>query len=190
MISMKQCIKCGKVKSLTEFSKRSASEDGLQCYCKKCSNKVITKYNREVCGHLSMNENKECGVYLGIAVAERLCSHIFKDVVRMPNGNPGYDFICSKNMKVDVKSSCIILNNGKNSRWVFRINNNQISDYFLLLAFDNRTNLEPQHMWLIPAHVLNHLTCATISLSTISKWDKYKQPIGEAITCCNTMKGL
>ena len=35
----KQCKECGKVKETTQFSKRSASTDGLQPKCKKCNSK-------------------------------------------------------------------------------------------------------------------------------------------------------
>lgn len=33
---MKKCTKCNVEKSTTEFSKQTASKDGLQCHCKKC----------------------------------------------------------------------------------------------------------------------------------------------------------
>ena len=42
----KQCAKCGKLKSHSEFSKRKASKDGLQPNCKSC-NKVINDEWRE-----------------------------------------------------------------------------------------------------------------------------------------------
>jgi len=147
------------------------------------------QYSRDVYGTLPMSENKECAQYFGITVAERLIRHLFKDAIRMPNGNPGYDFICAKDKKIDVKSACItVYNNNKNPHWQFDIRKNQVADYFLLIAFNNRADLEPQHQWLIPGHVLNHLTGASISLSTIDKWDEYKQPIEAAQICCNTMK--
>jgi len=137
-----------------------------------------------------MSDNIKCSSYLGIAVAERLVRHLFKDVSRMPNNNTGFDFICSKDKKIDVKSSCVILNNKTNPRWQFNIKKNIMADYFLLLAFNTRTDLEPIHQWLVPGYVLNTVICATIAPSTINKWDEYRQPIGPAITCCNTIKGL
>jgi len=136
-----------------------------------------------------MSENKECASYLGVAVAERLIEHLFKDVVKMPYGNSGYDFICAKDKKIDVKSACITMRqNNKNPRWKFYFHKNQIADYFLLLAFNNRKDLEPQHQWLIPGGVLNYLMTTTISPSTIHKWDEYQQPIDDAQICCNTMR--
>ena len=136
-----------------------------------------------------MWKNKKCPQYLGIAVAERLISHLFKDVVRMPNGNPGFDFICAKNMKIDIKSACITMHfDNKNPNWRFAINKNQTADYFLLLAFDTRESLEPLHQWLIPGDILNHRMSSSISPSTISKWSSYEQPVSPAQICCNIIK--
>ncbi|MCJ7616530.1 MAG: hypothetical protein MUO43_08345 [Desulfobacterales bacterium] len=136
-----------------------------------------------------MSENKKCSMYLGVVIAEQLCEHLFNDIERMPFGHPGYDFICNRNMKIDVKSGCITLSNKKNKGWEFHIGKNTTADYFLIVAFDNRVNQEPQHLWLIPGLVLNHLKGnAKICPSTIDKWDEYMQPIGPAIACCNAIK--
>lgn len=92
-----------------------------------------------------MAENKECPLYLGVHIAETVLSKVFENVEKMPQNNPGYDFICNKGYKIDVKSACL---NNRNY-WAFSIYNNKIPDYFLLLAFDNRTSLKPLHLWLI-----------------------------------------
>ena len=185
---IKRCYRCKELKSLTEFNKDNSRNDGHRHDCRKCDNTASQKYQRNVIGRLSMSENKKCAAYLGIAVAERLIIHIFNDVKVMSYGNPGYDFICANDKKIDVKSGCLLLNHGKLSRWNFNIEKNQIADYFLLLAFNSRNELEPQHMWLIPGNILNHLTGATISPSTIDKWDQYRQPINETVECCNEIK--
>lgn len=137
-----------------------------------------------------MSENKECTSYLGVHItehdiAENILNSIYKNVVRMPYGNPGYDFICD-NYKIDAKSSCIL--NNRNS-WKFNIKRNIITDYFLCIAFDNREYLNPMHIWLIPGHILNHLVGATISLSTLDKWSEYERNINDVILCCDIMKG-
>ena len=185
---MKRCIECLCWKQIDQFNKEKARKDGYQNECRICANKRSTKYRREVRGILPLSENKECGAYLGVVVAERLVRHLFNDVQTMPYRNIGFDFICSKDKKIDVKSACITMNNTKYPFWRFAIRKNQIADYFLLLAFDNRTDLEPQHQWLIPAHVLNHIKSTSISPSTIHKWDKYKQPIVDAQICCNNIR--
>ena len=73
--------------------------------------------------------NPMCGAYLGIHIAERILSRIFKDVEVMPNGNPGYDFICNHGKKIDVKSACSI--KGYHS-WGFAIRCNIVADYFFM----------------------------------------------------------
>jgi len=188
---MKTCTKCGSSKELSEFNIDRTRKDGHCCYCRTCSNNKSEKHNRKVRGHLPMSENKECTAYLGVHVAEGLIRHLFKDVVRMPNGNPGYDFICAKDKKIDVKSACVTMSHKKNPRWHFHIRKNKIADYFLFIAFDTRESLDPLHQWLIPGNVLNHLkSTATISPSTIEKWDEYRQDISHTLTCCNTMKNI
>ena len=188
MIKKKVCSKCGEIKELDEFNKHKKTRDKHYPYCRKCDNESSTKYNRAH-GNLAMSENKKCSAYLGVAIAERLISHLFNDVQRMPFGHAGYDFICAKDKKIDVKSACITLNHKKNPHWEFNINKNIIADYFLLLAFNNRDDLEPLHQWLMSGDKLNHMRKTTISPSTIDKWDEWKQPIGPALACCNEMKG-
>ena len=39
-ITEKKCNKCGVIKSVSEFNKKSAAKDSLQSNCKKCVNKI------------------------------------------------------------------------------------------------------------------------------------------------------
>ena len=167
--------------------------------CKSCHNKqgqrwkranpekrkaISTRGHRKE-GHQPMNENRKCASFLGVYVAERVLSHVFKNVQRMPYNNPGFDFICGKGYKIDVKSAC----RGKNrNSWMFNIDHNTIADYFLFLAFDNRQNLNPMYAWLIPGDKLNHLKGTSISRSTIHKWDEHRSPIDRVVSCCEAMR--
>ncbi len=135
-----------------------------------------------------MSENKNCPIFLGVHVAERVLSHVFKHVQRMPMHNPGYDFICGRGYKVDVKSSCIRPRKGHSDNWRFHIRGNRIADYFLCLAFDDRTSLNPLHIWLIPAKDVANIKNAAITVPTISKWDKYALDISKVSACCNVLK--
>jgi len=131
--------------------------------------------------------NKESAQYLGITVAEKVLSKIFKNVEVMPFGNSGYDFKCNSGYLIDVKSACKRKNQ---NYWMFRINRNQIADYFLCLAFDNRDDLNPEHIWLIPAKKVRHLTSLAISIVTIDKWLEYEltNKLNDVINCCNIIK--
>ena len=135
-------------------------------------------------GVLPMSDNKECSQYFGIYINERLLKHFFNDVEAMPMNNPGYDFICNNGWKIDGKASCL----RKDGRWAFDIRRNTITDYFFCVAYDNRTDLNIIHIWLIPGDVLNHLMNASIRPSTLDKWSEYEQPIDKVITCCDSMK--
>ena len=149
----------------------------------------------------SMYENKKSSLYLGIVIAERVLSKVFKNVKRMPKNNSGFDFICSHNYKIDVKSSCL-RNNNKNKCWSFHIKKNKIADYFLLLAFDNRKDLNPKHIWLIKGteviktkNSINSLNNKIVLYITdIKKWRRrYKQyvqkdKLEKTINCCNILK--
>lgn len=133
---------------------------------------------------LPFSKNTSSSSYLGIHVAERVLKHVFKNIKIMPTGNPGYDFICNKKMKIDVKSACI----SKRNNWGFNINKNITADYFLCIAFDNRKSLTPLHMWLIPGNHINHQLTASIKESTITKWKKYELDISKTLQCCNEIK--
>ncbi len=118
----------------------------------------FTDYIREKRHELGINkpmsENKECSAYLGVHIAENILSVIFNNIKRMPYGNIGYDFICEKMFKIDVKCAVLTKDNRNNGRFMFSINKNIFADYFLLLAFDNRKNLTPLHLWLIGGNEL------------------------------------
>lgn len=134
-------------------------------------------------GVRSYNENETCSMFLGIHIAERVLSHVFNGVERMPMNNPGYDFICNHGKKIDVKSSCLQKNG-----WSFAIKRNIIADYFLCIAFDNREDLNPLHLWLLPRNGFSHLTGVSIRLTTIHKFNEYKLDVTKISTCCNMLK--
>ena len=93
------------------------------------------------------------------------------------------------NLFQHVECFAVLEGKGNSFHWRYGINKNKIADYFLLLAFNNREDLEPIHQWLIPGKILNHLKGATISLSTTDRWKKYEQPIEPAIICCDNIRG-
>lgn len=148
---------------------------------------ISTMFHKQAEWNGGAATNPDCAIFLGVVVAERVLSKVFKNVERMRQGNPGYDFICGKGFKIDVKSSCF---DKKRGSWRFRIDRNQEANYFLCLAFDNRKDLKPQHLWLIPSKVVNHLTGATISRSKLEKWAQYEltDKIDEVVACCDTLK--
>ena len=143
-----------------------------------------TECNRHK-GIIPYDENKTCTLYLGVFVAERVLSRVFKDVIKMPARNPGYDFICNKGKKIDVKSSTM----SKGGRWSFHINKNTLADYFLCLSFDNRNDLNPIHMWLIPGRDVNVFSGISTTTKNINKWDEYKLNIDKVSDCCDILKG-
>ena len=135
-----------------------------------------------------MDKNRECSSFLGVYVAERVLSHVFKNVNKMPMNNPGYDFICSRDYLVDVKCSCKHHIKKKVDRWMFNIRKNQIADYFLFLAFDNREDLNPLHIWLIPGDKINDHINVCVSESRLDKWDEYKLDIYKVTKCCDMLR--
>jgi hypothetical protein len=133
-------------------------------------------------------EATDIGMYLGVYVAERALSKFFDNIIRMPLTNPGYDFLCGKGFKIDVKSACRD-QRSKNSRiWNFQIKKNAVPDYFLCIAFDNRESLTPEHVWLIPSKIIAHLTHFIVADSTRSKWSEYEKPLDRVLSCCREMR--
>ena len=196
---MKKCGKCGKVKPLDDFTRSKNRSDGRHGLCKVCRAEYVRK-NRDLVNKtrnewryktgraMPMGENRECAAFLGIHVAEKALAATFENVTRMPTGNTGYDFICGKGFKIDVKSSCRNVQEGVADSWKFHIHYNEIPDYFLCIAFDNRDSLNPEHLWLIPGDVVNKKASARVSVSTLSRWAKYEKPVDEVISCCNALK--
>ncbi len=138
---------------------------------------------------MPMSENKDCGAYLGIHIAERYLANIFENVTRMPNDNHGYDFICGKGLKIDSKSSCLH-GNRKNKIWIFHSRNNKIAEYFICLGFDTIENLNPIHIWLIKnteEFKNKKAICITNSPKSLDKWQKYEQTekLNKLIICLN-----
>lgn len=169
--------------------------------CKKCSDartklwkdgntdkmKAIHTRGRRNRGALPYSENKKCSQYLGIHIAENVLCHVFNDVKVVPHNNPGFDFICGRGYKVDVKSSCRHHNRYADN-WVFCIEKNKMAEYFLCIAFDNRDEITPEHVWLIPAETINDKIGIGNSESRLDKWKECELPIDEVISCCNSMK--
>ena len=178
----------------SEYSRRERTKhpeiikERTKQYYKKNSEKMKEQYRkqRHIDGQRLYHENRECASFLGVHVAERVLSHVFKDVERMPMHNPGFDFVCNKGKKIDVKSSC----QRKDGRWDFHISRNTIADYFLCIAFDNRRDLNPLNVWLFPGAMINHLMNASVSISTVDKWDNYKLDVSKVNNCCDAIREM
>lgn len=171
------CISCShKIEYLSDDTRHSFSESRLQI-------KEPLPYGWQ--SKLSdITDNKSSSVYLG-SIAEVILSNIYTNVQVMPNGNHGFDIICNRNFKIDIKSSAT----GDKGHWVFAINKNQIADYFLCIAFNNRDDLyNPAHLWMIPGHKINHLTAISIYKTTINKWNEYELSLDKLVACCDNAK--
>jgi hypothetical protein len=148
------------------------------------------EYIRQHChGGKTMKDNPKCAPWLGIYITERVLCQVFKDVVAMPRNNPGFDFHCANNYKIDAKASCI--RKGKDGEyWTFSTNHNTGADYFACLAFDDRTSLTPLHFWLIPGPVVNDHKAFRISNSptVLAKWERWERPLDKVLACCSSMR--
>ena len=143
---------------------------------------------------LTMSLNNKCSSYLGVFIAERLLPDIFDNPIMMPHSNEGYDAICKSGYKIDVKSSVLY----KDNLWKFAIKYNKKADAFLCIAFDNRVNLQAQHIWLIPGNEiirkrkLNELTSLGVYNTEFSKAGVIKYEltgkINEANEVCTMFK--
>ncbi len=199
--TQKICPSCKRSLPKSRFSKDPSSRDGLHGWCKEC----VSKYQKEHRPESSAREKKwriatgrkrpieearDSSVWLGCFIAERALSGFFDDITRMPPNNPGYDFICGKGYKIEAKSSCLYHGPYGNPRWSFGIRKNRIAEYFLCLGFDDRSSLEPLHVWLIPGHIVNHLWGLSITTApnSIQKWSRYEKPIGRVVKCCDRLK--
>lgn len=136
------------------------------------------------------SENKSCATYLGCVIAETVLSHEFPGFKRMPNGNPGYDYVCPKGYKIDVKSGCKQCYNYVTDSWYFSINKNKAPSFFLCIAWDNRESLNPAHLWLIPGWLVNEKTGFRITDSpkVLARWSQYERPLENVLECCSKLR--
>lgn len=198
MVLMK-CAGCGKPKPEGEFLVRKSGKGAGYLVspklCRPCRADRMREYTHANGRVRPMSENRDSPSFLGIYVAERVLSNVFKNVVKMRYGNPGFDFVCGKGFKIDVKSACLIPRHGRRKddiyhAWSFTINKNQIADYFLCIAFDDRKNLNPAHVWLFPGHLIN--TKYNIQIASgpgwVARWSDYEHPIEQVIACCDHLK--
>ncbi len=180
----------------------SSNTERLNNWAKGAGYKDINEYNRKYYYRtgqgLPMDKNRNCSMFLGVHIAEKILPCVFKEVKRMPNGNRGFDFICNKGFKIDVKSSCI-LHIPKWNFWTFNIEKNKLTDYFLCIAFDDRKNLNIEHIWLIKGDEfiknsknLNEYMKLSLGTSykTIETFKKYEitDKLNEINKICNNFK--
>ena len=191
----KVCTICGLSKPLAEFgSYKKKGKTYIMSWCGGCALVYHRVHERERvhrAGGKPARENPECSGYIA-DLAEQICAHYFDGVKRMPNCHPGYDLICRKGFRIDVKSSCRIKirsHPNASDQWMFTLKRNSVADYFLCLAFRDRETREPEHIWLIPSETVNHLFVLGIAESRLAKWAEFEKPLDKVLACCSSLRG-
>lgn len=104
-------------------------------------------YDKGILGRRYINEDSAqyAGCVIGEeCVADPILTEIFGDILeKLPYNNPGYDRIVKGGNRTEIKTAFVIENCFK-----YFINYNRITDYFLLLALDNREDKNILHIWL------------------------------------------
>lgn len=129
---------------------------------------INNRYNKGI--NIPMIENKDCSNYIGISIGENLAERflltIFECVNKMRLGyhEGGIDFCCKnpkkefigkyaleKNMeyRIQVKTGCLQYRYYGSEYWNFHIRYNNGPDYFLLIAFDDKENVDHMYSWFI-----------------------------------------
>ncbi len=106
------------------------------------------EYLHETGRCLPKEDNPDCPLWFGEFIAQDYVMKTFEDPIKMPPSNPGFDWICKKGEKIDHKGSCLQYAKYKSPHWHFYIGYNNIADYFILSAWDNRDSLTPLHIWI------------------------------------------
>lgn len=122
-----------------------------------------------------VKENRKMAKFLGVHIAENAVVKLFEGAQRMPYNNIGYDIICPKGYKMDVKATVLSRYNIFN----FHISRNMIADYFILVAFNNIIELEPLHLWIIGGNEAGlrdlNMLCIRNESDHLSKYQKYEK---------------
>lgn len=85
-------------------------------------------------------DSPECSLYFGIYIAENYIIRTFDNPIKMPPGNPGFDWICNKGLKIESKARCLRLDR---NQFTFTIDWNNIADWFIFSGWNNRESLKP-----------------------------------------------
>jgi hypothetical protein len=186
----KVCTRCHAEKLLDDFPLKYDCSGKRRSICKKCNN-IRSRQRKRHTKDVEHFE-RDSTWFLGIEVAERALSKFFDVIERMPYDTSGYDFICGKGFKIDVKAACLTSNEPGHTpnRWQFKIRKNKIADYFILLGFDNREHLNPMHVWLVPSDQINDKSKVSITNTpkVLSKWSKHERQLDRVLCCCDAMK--
>lgn len=179
----------------TEETKQKISENGTGRIVPDATRQKISisKIGHEVSNDVklkaSINNSNNNHVKFGLVIEKLLCNY-FKNTVKMPYGNKGFDFYCSNMYKVDGKGSF----KHSNNCWVFYINKNIIADYFACIACltNELDSIIPIHFWLIPGNMVNDRESIVIRdvEKSLLKWKQYEQPINKIVDCCKEMKQI
>jgi hypothetical protein len=184
MREMRICKKHGMIEHTWHRDAQYAKGGRFDCMeCKRES-------TRKLYGNRPMTENRNCSSWLGIHIAERALSKFFKHIVRTPSQSSGGDFRCDRNYLIDVKCACLHFRKGKSPRWFMGIKHNTNADHFLFLLFDDRTNLTPMHVMLVPGSVVNNRSSISITNTPrgLERWSQYEKPLNKVICCCEQMR--
>lgn len=115
-----------------------------------------------------LSENKECESYFGVYIVEHVLNKflptIFDYVKYMKYGNRGFDFICKdpkqefvdrypqlklkRGIEYKIQSTARCIDFGTDY-FHFPIMYNDMAEYFIFSAWDNRDNLDLLHVWII-----------------------------------------
>lgn len=129
-------------KSEKEYRDKMAQINGFK---NDTERRKVNSWNNGV--YFPLQESEGCPKYFGEYIAENYIIKTFKDAIPAPINNPGFDWTCNKGLKIQCMSRCLS-HNGNWSGWIYAIAYNNIADYFLISAWDNRTDLKPLHIWI------------------------------------------
>ena len=154
---------------------------GMLYQCVRCGHKWKTKIDRvpmrcpgcQTIRYQSPLPPEKCSLFQGL-LAEHIVKCMFNNAKRMPIQNGGFDYLIEEK-RIDVKSSSLRYEKS-GTRWQVNINHNEKADEFLVVALNNRTDLRPMHIWLIPGKLVNHLKGLSItnSAKALHRWAIYE----------------
>jgi hypothetical protein len=125
-------------------------------------------------------ENRTDNRFLGVYIGENAIHKIYEGSERKKLNNKGYDIICQKGYKIDVKTTIL----SQYNTYVFDISKNKTADYFVMIGFNNIIDLKPLHIWIIRGNekldtgrIVNDLNKFIIVNEPfyISKYEKYEK---------------
>lgn len=140
---IRKCVIDAGCKNETDYRNKLARRMGYKNFAER-----VKEWKHDTGRALPKEFNKDCSKWFGEFITQDRVMKTFEHAIPAPPNNPNFDWTCKDGKKVEHKGSCLLYEPKKTPRLKFYLDYNNIADYFVLSAWDNREYLNPIYIWI------------------------------------------